>query len=295
MGKTNRSSPQNRFKTAAVRIGSADGLSTASAGSVAKLEWIIAELLPADIAADVMTRRGAEMKQLWESLTTTPLYEELTVWVMAAWPDAMVERVDTMVRTAIASADRVRQGQWTTERLIGVVRKAGQRRERREVHRHLGREVRIVSFDDALMELAEVAAAPGAHPAALGHAIVADLRAALGEHRYMVTPAAAALLERSCDLAVDHLDSVRTRTVSAERPEGLSGLDLFAAARPTRRANKSNRITEVFRDLPHPTGVSLSHLLLGTDHHPEAALLWRHASRHVASRGAGRDRDGLAG
>ncbi len=142
--------------------GSADGLSTASAGSVAKLEWIIAELLPADIATDVMTRRGAEMKQLWESLTTTPLYEELTVWVMAAWPDAMVERVDTMVRTAIASADRVRQGQWTTERLIGVVRKAGQRRERREVHRHLGREVRIVSFDDALMELAEVAPAPGA-------------------------------------------------------------------------------------------------------------------------------------
>jgi hypothetical protein len=190
----------------------------------------------------------------------------------------MVERVDTMVRTAIASADRVRQGQWTTGRLIGVVRKAGRRRERREVHRHLGREVRIVSFDDALMELAEVAPAPGASAPSLGHAIVAELRAALGEHRYMVTPAAAALLERSCDIAVDHLDSVRTRTVSAERPEGLSGLDLFAAARPTRRANKSNRITEVFRDLPHPTGVSLSHLLLGTDHHPEAALLWHHAS-----------------
>ena len=85
-------------------VRTADGLSTASAGSVAKLEWIIAELLPADIAMDVMTRRGAEMKHLWESLTTTPLYEELTVWVMAAWPDAMVERVDTMVRTAIASA-----------------------------------------------------------------------------------------------------------------------------------------------------------------------------------------------
>ena len=84
--------------------GSAEDLSTASAGSVAKLEWIIAELLPADIANDVMRRRGAEMKQLWETLTTTPLYEELTVWVMAAWPDAMVERVDTMVRTAIASA-----------------------------------------------------------------------------------------------------------------------------------------------------------------------------------------------
>jgi hypothetical protein len=255
-----------------------DGLSRASAGSVAKLEWIIAELLPADIATDVMTRRGTEVQQLWDSLTTTPLYEELTLWVMAAWPDEMVERVDTMVRTAIVSADRVRRGEWTTERLIGVVRKAGQRGEHRAVHRHLGQEVRIVSFDDALMDLAEAVPAPGTHSPSLGYAIVADLRAALGEHCYMVTPSAAALLDRSCDIAVDHLDSVRARTVSAERPEGLSGLDLFAAARPTRRANKSNRITEVFRDLPHPTGVSLSHLLLGTDHHPEAALLWRHAS-----------------
>src|ERR1700677_3948269 len=94
----------------------------------------------------------------------------------------------------------------------------------------------------------------------------------------MVTSSAAELLDRSCDIAVDQLDSVRVRTVSPQRPEGLSGLDLFAAARPTRRANKTNRITEVFRDLPHATGVSLAHLLLGTDRHPEAALLWRHAA-----------------
>jgi hypothetical protein len=131
----------------------ADGRSASTAGSVGKLDWIIAELLPVDIAEDVMTRRGTEVQQLWESLTTTPLYEELTVWVMAAWPDQMVERVDTMVRTAIASADRVRQGEWTTERLIGVVRKAGQRAEHREVHQHLGHQVRIVSFDDALIDL----------------------------------------------------------------------------------------------------------------------------------------------
>ena len=206
------------------------------------------------IAHDVMTRRGAEVQQLWESLITTPLYEELTVWVMAAWPDQMLEQVDTMVRTAIASADRVRQGEWTTERLIGVVRKAGRRGEHRVVHQHLGQEVHIVSFDDALVELAEDRASRGTHVSSLGLAIVSNLRAGLGEHRYMVTPSAAELLDRSCDIAVDHLDSVRARTVSAERPEGLSGLDLFAAARPTRRANKSNRITEVFRDLPHPTG-----------------------------------------
>jgi hypothetical protein len=74
------------------------------------------------------------------------------------------------------------------------------------------------------------------------------------------------------------LSSVRARTVSPERPEGLRRLDLFAAARPTKRANKANRITEVFRDLPHATGVSLAHLLLGTDRHPEAALLRRHAA-----------------
>jgi hypothetical protein len=255
----------------------AGGLSASNAGSVGQLDWIIAELLPADIAEDVMTRRGTEVQQLWESLISTPLYEELTVWVMAAWPDQMVERVDTMVRTAIASADRVRQGEWTTERLIGVVRKAGQRAEHRAVHQHLGHQVRIVSFDDALIDLEAVPVAR-ANSCSLGQSIVSNLRVALGEHRYMVTPSAAALLDRSCDIAVDHLDSVRARTVSAERAEGLLGLDLFAAARPTRRANKSNRIIEVFRDLPHATGVSLSHLLLGTDHHPEAALLWRHAS-----------------
>jgi hypothetical protein len=250
----------------------------ASPGSVAKLDWIIAELLPADIDADVMTRRSAEVKQRWESLTATPLYEELTLWVMAAWQDEGVDRVDAMVRTAIATADRVRQGEWTTERLMGFVRRAGQRAEHREVRRHLGQDVRIVSFEDAFMDLAEDPPASGRQSSSLGHAIVSDLRAGLGEHRYMVTQYAAALLDRSCDIAVDHLALVRGRTVSAERPGGLSGLDLFAAARPTRRANKSNRIIEVFRDLPHPTAVSLSHLLLGTDLRPEGALLWRHAS-----------------
>ncbi len=265
-----------QHRSGAARI--AEELTSASPGSVAKLDWIIAELLPADIDAEVMTRRSAEVRQLWESLTTTALYEELTLWVMAAWPDEMVERVDTMVRTAIASADRVRQGEWTTERLIGFVRKSGQRGEHRKVHTHLGQEVRIVSFEDALMDLPEAVPASGMHSSSLGRAIVSDLRTGLGEHRYMVTTCAAALLDRSCDIAVDHLGSVRGRTVSAERPEGLSGLDLFAAARPTRRANKSNRIIEVFRDLPHPTAVALSHLLLGTDLHPEGALLWRHAS-----------------
>ena len=226
-----------------------------------------------------MARRGAEAERYWDALTPTPLYEEMTLWVMATWPEEAIEHVDTMVRTAIASATRVRQGDWSTERLVGVVRKAGRRSERRAVHRHLGQAVRIVSFDDALVELAEESATPTFDARPLGEVIVSHLCQALGEHRYMVTPAAAALLDRSCDIAVDHLDSVRARTVSPKCPEGLSGLDLFAAARPTRNANKLNRITVMFKDLPHPTGVSLAHLLLGTDHHPEAALLWRHASR----------------
>jgi hypothetical protein len=226
-----------------------------------------------------MAFRGADGQRAWAALTTTALYEELTVWVMAAWPDQNLERVEPMVRTAIASADRVRQGEWTTERLMGVIRKAGQRREHREVHHHLGHRVRVVSFDDSFMELVEETPGPSTPlSSALGRTVLEHLRGSLGQHRYLVTPAAAALLERSCDIAVDHLDAVRARTVSAARPEGLSGLDLFAAARPTRRANKSNRITEVFRDLPHATAVSLAHLLLGTDHRPEAALLWRHAS-----------------
>ena len=59
----------------------------------------------------------------------------------------------------------------------------------------------------------------------------------------------------------------------------MAGLGLFAAARPTKAANKSNRITEVFSDLPHPSAVALSHLLLGSDRNPEAALLWRHLSQ----------------
>jgi hypothetical protein len=202
----------------------AEGRTGASPGSMAKLDWIIAELLPADIDAEVMARRNAEVKQRWQSLTATPLYEELTLWVMAAWPDEGVDRVDAMVRTAIASADRVRQGEWTTERLISFVRRAGQRGEHREVRRHLGQDVRIVSFEDAFMDLAEDPPASGMLSSSLGHAIVSELRTGLGEHRYMVTPCAAALLDRSCDIAVDHLALVRGRTVSAERPEGLSGL-----------------------------------------------------------------------
>ena len=40
---------------------SAEERTGASPGSVAKLDWIIAELLPADIDAEVMARRGAEV------------------------------------------------------------------------------------------------------------------------------------------------------------------------------------------------------------------------------------------
>ena len=176
------------------------------------------------------------------------------------------------------------------------MRKAGRRQEHREVHRHLGqagqsRELRR----HAVSKWPTICTGRRLRPASLGRAVVAHLRLALGEHRYMVTPNAAVALGSLLRHRRRSSQCRRAKSDTAERPEGLVGLGLFAAARPTKRANKSNRITDVFRDLPHPTAVALSHLLLGTDHHPEAALLWRHVSRCHRARGAGRHRGGLAG
>ena len=257
---------------------STSGGSSPTHGSAESLERIVADLLPATIPTDLMSRRGAEARQAWSAMAATALYEALTVWVMAAWPEQSVERVDVMVRTAIAAGHHVRDEEWTVNRLMDVMRKAGRRREHREVHRHLGRTVRLVSYDVAAFELADEVHQPPSRSFSLGHALVGHLRLALGEHSYMVTPSAASVLDRYCDIAVDHLNSVQAKTVTAERPDGMVGLDLFAAARPTKRANKSNRITDVFGDLAHPTRVALSRLLLGTDRHPEAALLWRHVA-----------------
>jgi hypothetical protein len=245
-------------------------------GSLDDLEQIIWRLLPDTMPTDLMARRGRGAQRIWAQFTATPLYEAMTVWVMAAWPDQELERVDTMARTAIAAAYQVRDGRWSAERLAAVVAKAGRRAEHQPVHRHLGQEVQLVSYDEFGFDLADESPGPRRAGPSLGPAVVGDLRLALGEHAYLVTPAAARLLDRAVDLAVDHVNTVRARSVTAGRPEGLSGLALFAAARPTRRAAKSNRITDVFRDLPHPTSVALAHLLLGTDHRPEASLLWRH-------------------
>ena len=245
-------------------------------GSLDDLEEIICHLLPATTPTDLMVRRGRDAQRAWSQITAGPLYEAMTIWVMAAWPDQMLDRVDTMARTAIAAAHRVRDEQWSSQRLAAVVAKAGRRGEHYPVHRHLGQEVRSVSYDELGFELADEA--PDTCPAgsSLGPAVVAHLRVAVGEHAYMVTPAAAAVLDRAVDLAVDHLNAVRAKSVTAGCPDGLSGLALFAAARPTRCAAKSNRITDVFRDLPHPTSVALAHLLVGTDQRPETSLLWRH-------------------
>lgn len=248
---------------------------TSRPGSPEDLERIITVLLPATIPTDLASWRGADARRAWTAITATPLYEAMTIWVMAAWPDQMLDRVDTMARTAIAAAWRVRDGQWSIERLVAIVGKAGSRGQHHPVHHHLGHEVRLVSYDALGFEPADETEPRRPVTSSLGPAVVADLRLALGEHAYMVTPAAAALVDRYTDIAVDHLNAIRAKSVTAERPGGLSGLTLFAAARPTRRANKSQRITEVLRDLPHPTSVALSHLLLGTDHHPQASLLWR--------------------
>lgn len=247
-------------------------------GSVEHLERIIADLLPAGIPTDLMLRRGKEARRIWDELAASPLYEAMTIWVMAAWPEQVLDRVDTMVRTAIAACYQVREGHWSTTRLMGVVHKAGARPVHREVHRHLGRAVNLVSYDAVDVELADEPPRAQPVPSSLGRALVTHLRLSLGEHQYMVTSDAASLLDHYSDIAVDHLNSVQAKSTSPERPEGLYGLALFAAARPTRGANKSNRITDVFCDVPHPTKLALSRLLLGTDRRPEAALLWRHLS-----------------
>ena len=205
---------------------------------------------------------------------------------MVAWPELPLERVDTMVRTAIAAAPQVRDGCWTSRRLSDVVRKAGRRQAHREVHRHLGRPVNLVSLDAMPFELADDLHRPPATAASLGRDVVADLRLALGDHGYMVTSSAVVLLDRYCDITVDHLNAVQAKSATAEPPDGLVGLALFAAARPTKATNKSNRITDVFSDLPHPSAVALSHLLLGTDRNPEAALLGAPSVSDATARGA---------
>ena len=254
------------------------GHSSPLPGSVEDLARIIAELPPVELPSDLMSRRGTEAQRIWDELAASPLYEALTIWVMAAWPEQTLERVDTMVRTAIAADHQVHEGHWSLARLMGVVHKAGRRPEHREVHQHLGRPVNLVSYDAVEVELADEALHARPSPTSVGQAVVTHLRLGLGEHRYMVTPEAAVLLDHYSDIAVDHLNSVQAKSVSPQRPDGLCGLELLAAARPTRRANRSNRITDVLGDVPHLTKLALSRLRLGTDHRPEASLLWRHLS-----------------
>ena len=105
--------------------------------SVEDLERIVAHLLPTRIPTDLMSRRGKEAQRIWGEPAVSPLYEALTIWVMAAWPEQTLGRVDTMVRTAIAAGHQVREGRCSTRRLIAVVHKAGRRPEHGEVHRHL--------------------------------------------------------------------------------------------------------------------------------------------------------------
>ena len=90
------------------------GHSSPLPGSVEDLERIIADLLPTGIPTDLMSRRGKEAQRIWGELAASPLYEALTIWVMAAWPEQTLDRVDTMVRTAIAAGHQVREGRWST-------------------------------------------------------------------------------------------------------------------------------------------------------------------------------------
>ena len=85
------------------------GHSSPAPGSVDDLELIIADLLPTGIPTDLMARRGKEAQRIWGELAGSPIYEALTIWVMAAFPEQALDRVDTMVRTAIAAGHQVRE------------------------------------------------------------------------------------------------------------------------------------------------------------------------------------------
>jgi hypothetical protein len=247
-------------------------------GSLEDLERIISELLPAMFPIDLMTRKGPASRRMWETMAATPLYEALTIWVMAAWPNQALDRVDTMVRVAIAVAPLWREGDWTTLRMVAVMRKAAQRPAHRDVRQHLGQPIHLVPYEAAPPELADPSWPHTITSSSLGRALIAHLFEALGEHGYLVTPSVVVLLDRYADIAVDHLNCVHLKYDTEASPGGLSGLDVFRAGRSIKENNKSNRITGVFRELPSETRVALSHLLLGTNHNPEASLLWRHMS-----------------
>ena len=244
---------------------------------IQEFERLLGDFLPASIPSTLRSNRSNENREMWMRLAATPPYAAMTVWVMTIWPNRRIERVDPMVRMAIAGAHYVWEDEWSTVRLIRAVDKAGRRKERREVRQHLGRRIHFVSLDTLWFEPIDETP-PASVTSSLGSAVVANLKQSLGEHSYMVTPSASVLLDRFADIAVDHLNSVRIKSISDQCPNGLADLALFEAARPTKRTNKLNRITDIFRDLPPATSVALSHLLLGTDHNPESALLWRHVS-----------------
>ena len=188
-------------------------------GSVDDLERIIADLLPIGIPTDLMARRGKEAQRIWGELAGSPIYEALTIWVMAAFPEQMLDRVDTMVRTAIAAGHQVRDGRWSTRRLIGVVHKAGRRPEHREVHRHLGRAVSLVSYDAVEVELADEfpRIAAGSLFAGAGRrrppALCPWVSTGTWSRR-----ARRQRLDRYSDIAVDHLNSVQAEERLAPAP-----------------------------------------------------------------------------
>jgi hypothetical protein len=246
-------------------------------GSREHLERILHEQrLPDWVPDDLMSRRGYHAERLWAAVMALPVYEPMTVWVMAAWPERNVDRVDKMVRTAIAGVRHVQKGEWSTARLEAVIARAGRRPEHDPVHRHRGQEIQHLSHEQLDVEPTDESLTPRLPvDSSLGPAVVRHLRLALGEHAYLVTPPAAELLDAAVDVTVDHLNRVRAKGITAEQPDGIVGLALLASARPSAQAAKSNRITDVFRDLPHLTSVSLAHLLLGTDQRPDASLLWR--------------------
>ena len=95
----------------------------------------------------------------------------------------------------------------------------------------------------------------------------------------MVTPDAAVTPGPLLGHRRRSLNSVRAKSVSAERPQGLCRVGVVRGG-PAHEAGE--QVEPDHRCLRRPAAsdprLALSRLLLGTDHRPEAALLWRHLS-----------------
>ena len=196
------------------------------------------------------------------------LYEALTVWVMAAWPELPLSGSTRWCARPSLPHLRCATGDWTTRRLSDVVRKAGRRQDHREVHRHLGRPVSLVSLDAVEFEVGRRSA-----PAAAGSALrwVETSSPTCGWRSVSTTtwslPDAVSwswIATRTSPLTTS--TPSRPRAPRPSVPQGLCrpGRCSPPPGPPRRRTSRTGSPT-CSATCRTASAVALSHLLLGTD------------------------------